>query len=99
MIRGLSNISAKGFPNNNGVHAVPMNETPDMAIIGSAVGSTRLINGRLIKVCLINGGSNFLISAILTQEEFRKRNFRDSKIRHPNWQTQSEQTALIDPKY
>ena len=43
MIRGLSNINAKGCPNNNGVHAVPINETPDMAMIGSAVGSIRLI--------------------------------------------------------
>ena len=76
MIRGLSNISAKGFPNNNGVHAVPMNETPDMAIIGSTVGSIRLINVRLINVCstnvcstvvcLINGGSNLLIKVTLT---------------------------------
>ena len=66
MIRGLSNISAKGFPNNNGVHAVPMNETPDMAIIGSAVGSIRLINGRLINVCSTNGGPNLLIKVTLT---------------------------------
>ena len=66
MIRGLSNISAKGFPNNNGVHAVPMNETPDMAIIGSAVGSIRLINVRLITVGLINGGSNLSIKMVFT---------------------------------
>ena len=66
MIRGLSNISAKGFPSNNGVHAVPMNETPDMAIIGSAVGSIRLINVRLITVGLINGGSNLSIKMVFT---------------------------------
>ncbi len=76
MIRGLSNINANGCPNNNGVHAVPINETPDIAIIGSAVGSIRLINGRLTNicltvvcstvVCLINGGSNLLIKVTLT---------------------------------
>ena len=42
MIRGLSNIKAKGFPNNNGVHAVPMSETPDIATIGKAVRSILL---------------------------------------------------------
>ena len=52
-IRGLSNIKANGFPNNNGVHAVPINDTPDIATIGTAEGSIRLINAgsiRLIKV-------------------------------------------------
>ena len=43
MIRGLSNINAKGCPNNNGVQAVPTRETPDIATIGSAVRSIRLI--------------------------------------------------------
>jgi len=71
MIRGLSNISANGCPNNNGVHAVPINETPDIAMIGSAVGSIRLINGRLINgrstnVCSTNGGSNLLIKVVFT---------------------------------
>ena len=71
MIRGLSNISANGCPNNNGVHAVPINETPDIAKIGSAVGSIRLMNGRLIVVCftivcLINGGSNLSIKVVFT---------------------------------
>jgi|GEM_PF-4910898 len=71
MIRGLSNISANGCPNNNGVHAVPINETPDIAMIGSAVGSIRLINGRLINGRLINGrlinvGSIRLIKVVFT---------------------------------
>jgi hypothetical protein len=44
MIRGLSNINAKGFPNNKGVHAVPINETPDIATIGKAVRSILLIS-------------------------------------------------------
>ena len=42
MMRGLSNIKAKGFPNNRGVHAVPMSETPDIATIGKAVRSILL---------------------------------------------------------
>ena len=44
MIRGLSNIKAKGFPNNKGVHAVPINDTPDIATIGKAVRSILLIS-------------------------------------------------------
>ena len=56
MIRGLNNINANGCPNNNGVHAVPINETPDIAMIGSAVGSMRLIKGR----------SNLLIKVVFT---------------------------------
>ena len=42
-IRGLSIIRAKGLPNNNGVHAVPITETPDIATIGNTEGSIRLI--------------------------------------------------------
>ena len=63
-IRGLSNISTKGLPNNNGVHAVPISEIPDMAMIGSAVGSIRLIKGR--SIFLIKGGSIGLIKVALT---------------------------------
>ena len=44
MIRGQSNIKAKGFPNNKGVHAVPINDTPDIATIGKAVRSILLIS-------------------------------------------------------
>ena len=62
--RGLSNINTNGLPNNSGVHAVPMSEIPDMAMIGSAVGSIRLIKGRLI--LLIKGGSIGLIKVALT---------------------------------
>jgi len=63
-IRGLSNINTNGLPNNNGVHAVPMSEIPDMAMIGSAVGSIRLIKGR--SIFLIKGGSIGLIKVALT---------------------------------
>ena len=63
-IRGLSNINTNGLPNNNGVHAVPMSEIPDMAMIGSAVGSIRLIKGR--SFFLIKGGSIDLTKVALT---------------------------------
>ena len=63
-IRGLSIIKAKGFPNNNGVHAVPINETPDIATIGNAEGSIRLNKGR--SIFLIKGGSIGLIKVALT---------------------------------
>ena len=63
-IRGLSNINTNGLPNNNGVHAVPMSEIPDMAMIGSAVGSIRLIKGR--SIFLIKGGSIGLIKVVFT---------------------------------
>ena len=63
-IRGLSIIRAKGLPNNNGVHAVPINETPDIATIGNAEGSIRLIKGR--SIFLIKGGSIGLIKVEFT---------------------------------
>ena len=63
-IRGLSNIKANGLPNNNGVHAVPMSEIPDIAMIGSTVGSIRLIKGR--SIFLIKGGSIGLIKVVFT---------------------------------
>ena len=63
-IRGLSIIKAKGFPNNNGVHAVPINETPDRTTIGNAEGSIRLNKGR--SIFLIKGGSIGLIKVALT---------------------------------
>ncbi len=81
MIRGLSIIKAKGFPNNKGVHAVPINETPDIAMIGRAVRS------------------NFLINVVFTYQKSRKHNFRESKVQRSNWQTNSEQTALVGLMY